>query len=192
MTITDTTKWMRASVALVAALAAAVITTGCTPEQKAAALKVSDKVYSVTPASLKVKAGLVTGELTEMKVTEQVEEGGRVTVPAKLSGKLVLRNVSTDQTLRMIAGKLSFIDQLGKPIVLEDSRTAPEIRVGSSGYGSQDRLDPGQETSQSIDVEFPVAALKAKRLKDIRLGLTYIPSPYREESLNFPVSISSQ
>ena len=32
----------------------------------------------------------------------------------------------------------------------------------------------------------------AKRLKDIRLGLTYIPSPYREESLNFPVSISGQ
>jgi hypothetical protein len=190
MTLTDAGKWMRASVALVAA--AAVMMTGCTPEQKAAAPKVSDKVYSVTPATLKVKAGLVTGELTDMKVTEQVEEGGRVTVPAKLSGKLVLRNVSTDQTLRMIAGKLSYIDALGKPIVLEESRTAPEIRVGSSGYGSQDRLDPGQETSQPIDVEFPVAALKAKRLKDIRLGLTYIPSAYREESLNFPVSIGGQ
>ena len=40
--------------------------------------------------------------------------------------------------------------------------------------------------------EFPVEALQAKRLKDIRLGITYIASPYREENLNFPVSIGGQ
>ena len=42
-----------------------------------------------------------------------------------------------------------------------------------------------------VDVEFPAEALKAKRLKDIRLGIVYLPSPYREESLNFPVSIGA-
>jgi hypothetical protein len=31
----------------------------------------------------------------------------------------------------------------------------------------------------------------AKRLKDIRLGIVYLPSPYREEALNFPVSIGA-
>ena len=40
---------------------------------------ISDKTYSVTPDSLKVKSGIVAGDLTEMKVTERVEgDGGRI------------------------------------------------------------------------------------------------------------------
>ena len=38
--------------------------------------------------------------------------------------------------------------------------------------------DPGQEASQPLDVDFPAEALKAKKLKEIRLELAYIPSPY--------------
>jgi hypothetical protein len=38
-------------------------------------------------------------------------------------------------------------------------------------------------------VDFPAAALKAKKLKEIRLELAYIPSPYQEETVNFTVSI---
>ena len=33
-------------------------------------------------------------------------------------------------------------------------------------------------------------ALKAKSLKEIRLELAYVPSPYRQEAVNFTVSIS--
>jgi hypothetical protein len=40
-----------------------------------------------------------------------------------------------------------------------------------------------------LDVEFPAEALKAKKLKEIRLELAYIPSPYQEETVNFTVSI---
>src|SRR4030095_8477112 len=36
-----------------------------------------DKTYAVTPAAMKVKAGIVTGEVTAMKVTERVEQGSR-------------------------------------------------------------------------------------------------------------------
>jgi hypothetical protein len=43
-----------------------------------------------------------------------------------------------------------------------------------------------------MDVEFPAEALKAKKLKEIRLELAEIPSPYREESVNFIVSIGGQ
>ena len=153
---------------------------------------ISDKVYTVTPDSVKVTAGIVTGELTEMKVTERIEEGsGRVASPAKLTGKLALKNLSADQTVRLIGGKILYIDAQGQPIMLEEKRTEPTIKVASS-YGSTERLDPGQDATQSVEAEFPVAALKAKKLKEIRLELSYIPSPFKEEKLNFTVSIGGQ
>ena len=55
----------------------------------------------------------------------------------------------------------------------------------------EERLDPGQESSQALEVEFPVEALKANKLKEIRLELSYIPSPFREETVNFVVSIGA-
>jgi hypothetical protein len=41
-------------------------------------------------------------------------------------------------------------------------------------------------------VDFPVEALQAARLKEIRLELAYITSPYREETVHFPVSIGGR
>ena len=74
---------MAASAAVVAMMA------GCSPQPTTIAAAIKDKVYTVSPDAVKVKAGIVTGEVSEMKVTERVEEGsGRVTSPAKLSGKL--------------------------------------------------------------------------------------------------------
>ena len=43
-----------------------------------------------------------------------------------------------------------------------------------------------------MDAEFPVEALKAKKLKEIRLELSYVPTPFKEEKLNFTVSIGGQ
>jgi len=185
-------RWTNASLALVAA-AAAAMSLGCSQERSAATpALISDKVYAVTPDTLKVKAGIVLGEVTEMSVKERVEEGsGRVSTPAKLSGKLVLKNTSADQTVRLISGKISYIDAQGKPIALEDNRTEPLLKLVNPYSSGSDRLDPGQEATHVVDVEFPAEALKAKRLKDIRLGIVYLPSPYREESLNFPVSIGA-
>src|SRR5207244_10980146 len=103
----------------------------------------------------KVKSGIVMGALTEMKVTERIEEGsGRITSPAKLSGKLVLKNVSADQTLRLIGGKVLYIDMQGKPIKLEDNRTEPMLRIASS-YGGQERLDPGRDSTQTLAAAVP-------------------------------------
>ena len=181
---------MRAGfMAMSAAIAA--MTLGCTPPPAQVSAAINDKVYSVSPATTKVKVGIVTGEMSEMKVTERVEEGsGRITAPAKLTGKLVLKNVSADQTVRLIGGKILYIDMQGKPIKLEDARLEPTLKMPSS-YGSSERLDPGQENSQAVDADFPVEALKAKRLKDVRIELTYIASPYKEETMNFPVSIGA-
>ena len=173
--------------------AAAAMLAGCTPPTSTATAAVNDKVYTVTPNAMKVNAGIATGEVTDMKVTERIEEGtGRVAMPAKLTGKLSLKNTSTDQTMRVVGGKISYIDMQGKPIALEDNRTEPAIQLGGSNYGAPDRLDPGQASSHTLDAEFPVAALKAKTLKELRLELAFIPSQFREETLNFTVSIGGQ
>jgi hypothetical protein len=178
--------------ALITLGAASAMLAACTPPAPSAIAAVNDKVYTVTPDAMKVKAGIVTGEVTEMKVTERVEDGtGKVQTPAKLSGKLSLKNTSSDQTMRIVGGKILYIDMQGKPIVLEKDRTEPKIQIGQS-YGSADRLDPGQSSSHSIDAEFPAAALKAKSLKEVRLELSFIPSQFREETLNFTVSIGGQ
>jgi hypothetical protein len=175
-------------------LAAAVLAAlaACSPPQAQKGPAVNDKTYAVTPAALTVKGGLLTGALTEMKVVERVEDGsGRIDQPARLTGKLVLTNVSKDQSLRLLGGKVLYIDMQGKPIPLEASRTEPMLKVPSS-YGTQERLDPGQEASQPVEAEFPVAALQMKRLKEIRLELLYIPSAYKQETMSFGVSIEPQ
>ena len=167
--------------------AMAVITAGCSQGPSGTAAVIEDKTYTVTPASVKVQAGIVTGEVTEMKVTERVEKGSaRGVAPAKLTGTLKLKNTSANQTVRLVAGKIQYIDAQGQPIKLEGTRTEPTLKFAT--YGSE-RLDPGQDATQSLDVEFPAEALKAKKLKEIRLELAYIPSPYREETVNFTVSI---
>ena len=169
--------------------AVAAVTLGCS-QQSGTALVIEDKVYTVTPASVTVKAGIVTGEVTEMKVTERVEKGsGRLVSPAKLTGMLKLKNSSKDQAVRLVGGKIQYIDAQGQPIKLEATRTEPIIKFAT--YGSE-RLDPGQDATQSVDVDFPAEALKAKKLKEIRFELAYIPSPYKEETVNFTVVIGGQ
>ena len=170
--------------------AVAAMTLGCSQQSSGPAVVIEDKVYTVTPAAVKVKAGIVTGDVTEMKVTERVEKGsGRIVSPAKLSGKLVLKNSSKDQAVRLVGGKIQYIDAQGQPIKLAEAQTEPTIRFAT--YGAE-TLDPGKDATQSMDVDFPAEALKAKKLKEIRLELVYIPSPYKEETVNFTVSIGGQ
>src|SRR5438046_9196076 len=123
--------------------AVAVMTLGCGQGPVATAAMVEDKTYTVTPASVTVKAGIITGEVTELKVMERVEQGSnRVVSPAKLTGTLRLKNTSANQTVRLVAGKILYIDAQGQPIKLEESRAEPVVTF--SAYGGGERLDPGQ------------------------------------------------
>jgi hypothetical protein len=185
-------KTMWTKLGLIAVLAPIVATNfGCAPRVTGPAVVIEDKVYTVTPAAVTVKAGIVTGEVTGMKVTERVEKGsGRIETPAQLTGSLKLKNTSADQTVRLIDGKILYINAAGHAIKMEDSRTAPALRFAT--YGSSERLDPGQNVTQLLDVAFPAEALKAKKLKEIRIELVYLPSSYREEKVNFSVSIGGQ
>ena len=78
----------------------------------------------------------------------------------------------------------------GKPIPLEDKRAEPTLKASSQYGGGQERLDPGQDATQQVEAEFPVAALQMKHLKEIRLELLYIPSAYKQETMNFGVSVA--
>jgi hypothetical protein len=100
-----------------------------------------------------------------------------------------MKNSSPNQTIRLVSGKIRYLDAQGLPIKLEETRTEPTLKF--STYGT-DRLDPGQEATQSLDVDFPAEALKAKKLQEMRLELAYIPSPYHEETVKFIVAISGQ
>lgn len=169
----------------------AAISLGCGQKPVVPRAEIDEKIYPVTPDKVKVTAGIVNGEVTELKVTERVEQGsGRVDSAAKLSGKLKLTNGSTDQTVRMLGGKLIYIDDQGQVMKMEEARTEPTIKFANMS-NSVDRLDPGQDMTQSIDVDFPAGALKASKLKEIRIELAYIPSAYKLQSANFNVSIGA-
>jgi len=181
---------MNARLGMTVALAATIL--GCTPKPPATMAVIEDKVYTVTPDQVTVKAGIVTGEVTELKVTERIEKGsGRIDTPAKLTGKLKLTNSSMDQTVRLIGGKILYIDDQGNVIKIEEARTEPALKFPTS-YNSPDRLDPGQDATQVVEVDFPAEALKAKKLKEIRIELAYIPSAYKLQTANFSVSIGGQ
>ncbi len=148
-----------------------------------------DRVYPVTPSSITVKTGMITGEVIELTVTERVEKDSeRVVSPARLTGTLRLVNTSLNRTVRLVEGKVLFIDASGQRIKPDAAHADPIITF--STYGNE-RLDPGQDASRALDVEFPVEALTANRLKEIRLDLAYIASPFREETVNFVVSIGA-
>ena len=179
---------------LMALGAASLLLTACTPPVPSAVAAVNDKVYTVTPDAMKVKAGMVTGEVTEMKITERVEAGsGRITAPAKLSGKLSLKNTSADQTMRMVTRE----DPLHRHAGQADRPRGQPHRAERPGGGAELRQRRtgsirGRSRATTLDAEFPAAALKAKNLREVRLELSFIPSQFKEETLNFKVSIGGQ
>jgi len=182
---------MRAWTSIVMIGGIAAVSMGCGQKPVMPQAAIDDKVYPVTPDKVKVTAGIVNGEVSELKVTERVEQGtGRVDTAAKLSGKLKLTNASTDQTVRMLGGKIIFIDDQGQIMKMEEARTEPTIKFANMS-NSVDRLDPGQDLTQAIDVDFPVAALTTSKIKEIRIELAYIPSAYKLQTANFSVSIGA-
>ena len=119
---------------------------------------IEDRTYPVTPPSMTVKSGIITGEVVDLKVTERVEKGSeRIVSPARLTGTLRLENTSANRTVRLVEGKLLFMDVHGQVIKLEGDRAEPIVRF--TPYGDE-RLDPGQDTTQVLDVEFPGGGLE--------------------------------
>lgn len=169
------------------AAAVAALALGCAEQPSAATAVIADTTYIVRWPPVAVTAAIITGVVTDLKVTERVRQGSdHAGATAKLTGTLTLRNTSADQTVRLVTGKILYIDTQGRPISLDEASTEPTVRFPTSG---RERLDPGQEAVQFLTVGFPAEALRTQRLGEIRLELAYIPSPYRTETVNVIVPI---
>jgi hypothetical protein len=92
-----------------------------------------------------------------------------------------------DQAARPLGGQVTYLDEAARRIRLGEGRS--EAAFEFPYY--QDRLDPGQTTTARLDVPFPVAALKDAPLGEVRLELSYIPIPIREETMSVKVALSA-
>jgi len=148
----------------------------------------TEKTFTLNPNNTAVTVGFLAGQLQDLRVTEQVEQGtGKVVEPPLLHATLKLKNVSGDQAARLISGKLQYLGPDGNPILPAKDRR--DTGFTFDAYQTN-RLDPGTQTSQDIEVPFPRAALENHTLRNIRLDLTFTPLPYKEESVSVPVSVS--
>ena len=76
-------------------------------------------------------------------------------------GKLKLTNDSNDQTVRLLGAKILYIDDRGQVIKIGEGRTEPALKFLSS-YNTSDRLRSGQDTTQTVEVDFPAAACRRR------------------------------
>jgi hypothetical protein len=157
------------------------------PGQAAAPPPTLVKTIVLRPESVPVSTGGLTGQLEKLRVTERVErKTGKILRGPDLLGILQLRNSSSDQAIRPLSGSLEFVDGGGTTIPLAKDQGTAAFTIFLE---QQSGLRPGQQTSQVIDVPFPRAALKAHRLQDIRLHLTYLATPYTTASINRPIAL---
>jgi len=174
----------------VSMMVASVALAGCSKsEEPTPTAQIDSRTVTLKPASSTVQLGFLTGELTDLTVSQMVNTttGETVQLP-KLRGTLKLRNASPDHVARLVSGRIEYLDAGGKSIPLAEDRRDTSFKF----YSYQgDRLDPGMETSQGIEVPFPMSAMKGGRLADVRLGVAYIPSPFRTESASVAVSLAN-
>ena len=173
------TIWRGAAIALLVLAA----WSGGARQSAASSLTIEEKTIPLKPSVTFVKASFLTGEIQDMKVTEQMEHGtGKIAGTPVFRARLTVTNDSTDQAARLLGGKIEYIDPEGRAIVLPHT-SFRFIRAPT------DRLDPGMHASQVIEVPFPITALKADGLREVSLELIYLPIPYRKDTVNIPVSL---
>ena len=161
----------------------------CSQQQNqstAATTQPVEKSYTLV-SSAPMKVDFLTGQFEGLTITERIDpKTNDVVDRPELRGTLKLKNDSKDQSARLLGGSLVFLDAKGQVIPVGKDRGDTSFTF--SAYETQ-RLDPGKETSQMIDVPFPRAGLKAGEIHSIRLDLNYLPSVYRAQSVDYPVSL---
>jgi len=161
----------------------------CSQQQSqstAATTQPVEKSYTLV-SSAPMKVDFLTGQFEGLTITERLDpKTNDVVDRPELRGTLKLTNDSKDQSARLLGGSLVFLDAKGQVIPVGKDRGDTSFTF--SAYETQ-RLDPGKETSQMIDVPFPRAGLKAGEIHSIRLDLNYLPSVYRAQSVDYPVSL---
>ncbi len=149
--------------------------------------KQEDKTIALKPESGTWKVGLLVGEFQKPRVDERVEQGtGKIVDPPMLRATVKLTNTSSDQTVRIMSGKVEYLGPDGKAIPLSEQRRDTSFTFNA--YQSES-LDPGKETSTQIEVPFPTAALANNELRSIRVDLKYTALPFRDEHVDVPTTV---
>jgi hypothetical protein len=162
----------------------------CSSQPSADIPRIEEKTFAVTPVTVPVHVGVLAGQLKELTVVQRVNaETGEVVYAPQMRGTLVLKNTSTDQSVRVVDGEVEYLDDSGAPIPLAQGRTDTRLRLSTYSTG---QLDPGAEMSHSVDVPFPAPALKDEALAEVRLNVSYVPAPYREVSVDVPVALAER
>jgi len=149
-----------------------------------AAAVVEDKAYALTP-------GDGHRESRDRDRRDDRHEGdgagsrsgpAAIVTPAKLTGLAEAKeHLRPRQRPPWSGGKIVYLDGQGQRMKLEDSRTEPILKL--DGYGAERPGTPGQEVAQKRGRGVPGGGVEeAKSLKEIRLELTYIQSPYKAEA----------
>jgi hypothetical protein len=152
----------------------------------APAASVEVRTVALQPARIPVATASLTGDLESATVISRVDrKTGKLVDSPDLRATLKLRNATPDQALRLLSGTVEYVGADGAQIPLAKDQ-------GSSGFSffpdQQSDVLPGQAMSQVIRVPFPAAALKANTLRDIRLHLTCRATPYKNETVESPVT----
>jgi hypothetical protein len=182
--------WRPVTAILAAALMSAGLTfLGCSKEPTAETPRIEEKTFAFKPAAVAVRVGVLAGELTDLSVVQRVNAAtGEVVYAPQLRGNLKLKNTSPDEALRLLNGHVEYLDASGASIALPPDRADTTFRFYA--YATE-RLDPGAEITHRVDVPFPAAALNGKTLRELRLSVTYLPAPYRQESVELPVALAA-
>lgn len=176
-----------------AIFSAVVLTTtmmvaGCGQQQAADAPQIEEKQFALNPAQAPIEVDLLKGTLGGMIVTLRADkETGQLVYGPMFRADLKLTNISENRAVRLIAGEVRYLDADGRPIAVRDERGDTEFTF--STYQTE-RLDPGMQTTRSIDVPFPAAAVQNGTLRDVRLELEYVVLPYRKETAKVHTALS--
>ena len=153
----------------------------------APARAVEVRTVALRPARIPVATASLAGHLESLTVISRVDKKtGKPVDSPDLRATLRLRNATSDQALRLLSGTVEYVGADGAQIPLAKDQ-------GSSGFSffpdQQSDVLPGQAMSQVVRVPFPAAALKANALRDIRLHLIYRATPYKNETVESPVTL---
>jgi hypothetical protein len=169
----------------VLAMLLAVGLAACSMDGEVETPRLREATFSMRPETVAVRVGVLAGQLSNLRVVEQVnEETGEVVHSPQLQATLQLKNRSPRHSVRLMSGSVEYLDAAGAPISLAPERTDTSFKFYRL---AGDYLDPHKEMTQSLAVPFPAAVLRGTPLSRIRLNVRYLPALYRDESATLPL-----
>ena len=163
------------------ALAIGTMTLACAPAPSASAALIADHIHSSASDAKRSTGAVMTGEMTQLEMTESVEAVvGRPAAPGRLTGWLLLRNVSAGEIVRVIGVSIRFVDSGDRPMALGAGRRTTALQMATTQL-SPEPLDPGEAVVQAVDVDLPTT----KNLREVRFELSYVAAPASEG--NYPL-----